>query len=65
MHYSGGQESVVRGEQIDTRAEVVLESGEFITIIEGILDSNIMGKLTFVTNKGAVMYNRWPTITQY
>lgn len=45
---------MVRGGQNDTRAEVVLESGEYITIIEGVLDSAIMGKLTFVTNKGNV-----------
>lgn len=54
MHYSGGQASPVRGGKSGSLAEVVLESGEFVVTIEGAVDSQVMAKLTFVTNKGAV-----------
>lgn len=54
MHYSGGQASPVRGGKSGDLAEVVLESGEFVVTIEGAVDFQIMAKLAFVTNKGAL-----------
>lgn len=56
MHYSGGQVSPLRGGERENCGEVRLGSGEFITTIEGVVvDCEVMGKLTFMTNKGAVI----------
>lgn len=54
MHYSNGRASVNRGGQTDNQANIVLEPGEFITSIEGIVDYQIIAQLTFHTNKGIV-----------
>lgn len=54
MHYSSGQASVKRGGQTGDQVNIVLESGELITTIEGIVDYQIIAQLTFLTNKGIV-----------
>lgn len=54
MHYDNKTPPAVHGKQIGKRDEVILQPDELITTVEGGIQSNVLGRLTFVTNKGLV-----------
>lgn len=52
MHYNDGKPGTVHGGQGEKEAEVILQSNEFITTIEGNIATNVVATLKFSTNKG-------------
>lgn len=52
MYYNGSKEALTRGSVVGFRHEFGLPPGEFVTVIEGSQYLNVLGKLTFITNKG-------------
>lgn len=54
MHYNDSQAVIKHGGSSGNVGEVVLEAGEFITIINGIVDGQIIAQLSFATNKGGL-----------
>lgn len=52
MYYACDHVPVGRGGKSGTKVEIDLESGEYITMITGVISNNVIAKPKFVTNKG-------------
>lgn len=62
MHYSGSQTPVMRGGNGETRSDIDLVPGEYITTITGTVKDCVIASLWFVTNRGILPTNTVPTL---